>query len=170
MEILKVGVAEEKLIKGIEEFKATYQKRIEYISFGISMIKKQVPNNTKGELKAFGEMIDVVDELVHCLGTTIQKIAFSGIHDETKFKVSWFEYDEKREQFYLRSVGGATEKNEATTEVQFVYAILSWEREVCKRLAKIRELEPSTYNNFCYDAEMQLRGIINEYANPAPKK
>ena len=58
---------------------------------------------------------------------------------------------------------GKSISKEPVSEKQFVFALASWEREVCKRLTLFKELEGSTYDFACPTLETDIHKLLYEY-------
>jgi len=166
MGTLKVGQAEEKLISEIEAFKAKYVDRLKYMEEGLELAQRQLPDNTKGESKDIAEKISNARNLMNRLRTVIEKMCFSKEHSEEKFSISWYERYVSGEQYYQISYGKPTYRNEPATEMQFVYAITSWMKEVCKSIILFKQIGGYTYKNFCSEMEAHVHKIVDEYVNP----
>lgn len=166
MGTLKVGQAEEKLISEIEAFKAKYVDRLKYMEEGLELAQKQFPDNAKGELKDIAEKITKAKSLTSRLRMIIERMCFSKEHSEEKFSVSWNEIYVSGEQYYGISYGKETYRNEPISEMQFVHAITSWEKEVCKSIILFKQIGGYLFNKFCSDMEVDIHRIVDEYVNP----
>lgn len=166
MGTLKVGQAEEKLISEIEEFKAKYIDRLKYMEEGLELAQKQLPDNAKGEAKDIAEKIGKARDFTSRLRITIESMLFSKEHSEEKFSISWDERYAYGEQYYKYAYGKPTYRNEPVTEMQFVYAITSWEKEVGKSIILFKQIGGYRYNNFCTEMEARVHQIVDEYVNP----
>ena len=162
MGILKIGKEEEKLIREIEDFKATFKVRFIDVAFGIEIALNQI--STKENEEYVKKMQKRRDHLLQ-LGRIVQGITFSGMEDEKSFSVTWLEYLEKSKQYYQQSYGGKTSSKEAVTESQFVYALVCWEKEFCKRIEMFEDIEDLIFNNFFSIAKNLIHNIIYEYVN-----
>lgn len=166
MGILKVGQAEEKLISEIEAFKTKYVDRLKYMEEGLDLAQKQLPNKAKCEFSEFDKKITKAREITTRLRIVIEKIYFSKEHSEEEFFVSWNEVYVSGEQNYVISYGKPTYRGTPVTEIQFVHAITSWEKEVCKSIVLFKQIVGYTYNLFCTEMETYIHKIVNEYVNP----
>ena len=166
MGTLKIGLAEEKLISEIEAFKTKYVDRLKYIEEGLELAQKQLPDNAKGESKDIAEKIGKARDFISRLRRSIESMCFSKEHSEEKFTISWNEIYVSGEQYYRISYGKSTYRNEPVTEMQFVHAITSWEKEVCKSIILFKQIGGYMFNLFCSEMEAHIHKIVDEYVNP----
>lgn len=162
MGILKIGKEEEMLIREIEDFKTTFKARCLDIEFGIEIAMKQVPDNS------IASEIEISRDKILQLATIVEGISFSKQLEENEFSVAWLEYLDKSKQYYKQSYGCKTSQKKPVTESQFVYALMCWEKEVCKRMEIFQQVEEKLFRRVFSDVEHSIHKIIYEYVN-SPK-
>ena len=162
MGAIKIGEVEERLISDIERLKQSQKIRMEAVLLGIQLTRQQIHDTEKGNNEEIVNEIIRARNYVRYLNSAIQGIKFSKKFDEKEFSIAWSEYNDKHET-YTEYVFGKTITGENVTEKQFIFALLSWEREVCKRLAQVRETEGNVYESICADIEQSIRNLLYTY-------
>lgn len=162
MGTIKIGEAEQSLISKIEQIKEKHKVRLEGALKGLRIIRNQIPDS---EDKAIQEIKTRADETIkraENLNHAIEGIEFSQEYDENKFFVAWAEVNEKTGSYYKYGFGKSISREEVS-EKQFIFALVAWEREVCKRLSLFKELEGHTYDSLCPTLEVDIRKLLHEY-------
>ena len=162
MGTIKIGEPELLVISRIEQMKENHKIQLDGALRALSLIENQIPDS---EDKAFYEIQTRGKETikrVENLNRVIQEIEFSKEHDEDKFFVAWLEFIDKTGACFKYGFGKSISK-EPVSEKQFVFALASWEREVCKRLALLKEFERTSYDSLCPTLELDIRKMLYEY-------
>lgn len=162
MATIKIGENEIELIGQINKFKEKYKARLEDIRFGVELAEKQIPDSADEKIRNVRSGIKRVKDTVQKLVVLIEKINFSEEFDEEKFWISWWEYNDATQTNYDHAYGKIY-STEPVTEKQFVYALVSWEKEICKRLMLLKEFQGIGYQRFWSEIEQELHNIVNSY-------
>lgn len=163
MGTINIGESEKKLISEIERLKAKHKIRIECAYLGLNLAIRQMPKEKDNLTQEIIKQLNRAAKCVENLGKVIQGIEFSQEYDEEKFQISWIEiYHDPTGSYYKRGYG----ENGPVTEKQFVFALEAWDREVCKRLTIVKELEggsPFPSETICADIEGEIHKLLYAY-------
>ena len=166
MATIKIGKVEEQLIDEIERIKEKQRMRMVGVYLGVKLARKQILDTKNEEVRLIIQKIDKTINCVEHLKHAIQGIVFSKEHDAERFSVSWEEFNDSQGSYFKYTYG----KNftvEPVTEKQFMFAVLSWEREVCKQLAVVKEIEGYSFEDICDSIEQDIRRALHTYMRDA---
>ena len=164
METIKIGKEEETLISEINNLKESYRTRMEGVCLGAKLVRQQIPDS---ENEAISKIVTEMDRTIKCmevLAHIIQSIEFSEEFDEEKFSIRWSVYNDRGTGYYNDYAYGVPHTGKPVTERQFMFAISSWEREVCKWLALVNEKSGTIFESIRADIEPRIYGMLYTYS------
>lgn len=164
MGIIKIGEAEEKIISEIERLKEYQKMRMENVLLGVKLARRQIPEAKDNATQAIVEQLDKTIKCVENLSKVIQGIKFSKEHDEEKFSISWVEVNDQNGTYFNYGYGNPI-IGKPVTEKQFMFTLEAWDREVCKRLTLVKELEGrNPFESICKTIEYDIHTLVYVYA------